>query len=165
MVGATDRGLCFVQFGESHEELLASLRAEYPAATIQPLAEPLPEPLAGWMAALSRYLAGEEPRLALPVAVRASAFQLKVWSYLQSIPSGEVRSYSEVAAAIGQPTAVRAVARACATNPAALVIPCHRVIRAGGDLGGYRWGLPRKRQLLAAERAAGARTEAALAAR
>jgi AraC family transcriptional regulator, regulatory protein of adaptative response / methylated-DNA-[protein]-cysteine methyltransferase len=151
MVAATDRGLCFVQFGDTHEELLARLKEEYPAAAIQPVAEPCPQPLAGWIEALRRYLAGSEPRLDLPVAVRATAFQLKVWRYLQSIPAGEVRSYSAVAAAIGEPEAARAVARACAANPAALVIPCHRVIRASGELGGYRWGLPRKRRLLAGE--------------
>ncbi|HTQ79477.1 MAG TPA: methylated-DNA--[protein]-cysteine S-methyltransferase [Thermoanaerobaculia bacterium] len=153
MVGATDRGLCFVQFGASEEELSAAVAREFPAATIQLLKDPLPEPLSGWMTSLSRYLSREQLNLDLPVAVRASAFQWKVWRYLQTIPVGEVRSYSAVAAGIGQPSAFRAVARACATNPAALVIPCHRVIRESGDLGGYRWGLDRKRQLLAQEQA------------
>jgi AraC family transcriptional regulator, regulatory protein of adaptative response / methylated-DNA-[protein]-cysteine methyltransferase len=155
MVGATDRGLCFVQFGESHAELLARLQQEYPAASIETVEEPFPAPLAQWMDALRRHLAGEQPDLQLPLAVRASAFQQKVWSYLQSIPYGEVRSYSQVAAALGQPAATRAVARACASNRTALVIPCHRVIRADGDLGGYRWGMERKRALLEGERAAG----------
>lgn len=152
MLAATDRGLCFVQFGESHEELLARLRKEYPAAAIETVEEPFPAPLAEWMEALRRHLAGEQPDLHLPVAVRASAFQQKVWSYLQSIPYGEVRSYSQVAAALGRPTATRAVAQACASNRTALVVPCHRVIRADGDLGGYRWGMERKRMILAGER-------------
>jgi AraC family transcriptional regulator of adaptative response/methylated-DNA-[protein]-cysteine methyltransferase len=154
MVAATDRGLCFVQFGDSHEELLARLRAEYPEATIEAseTSEPaFPAPLDRYVEALRKHLAGEQPHLDLPVAVRATAFEQKVWSYLQSIPYGEVRSYSAVAEAIGQPAAVRAVARACAANRVAVVIPCHRVIRANGDLGGYRWGMERKRGLLAGE--------------
>ncbi|MEA2695016.1 MAG: AraC family transcriptional regulator [Acidobacteriota bacterium] len=157
MVAATDRGLCFVQFGDSHEELLARLRSEYPEAMIEASEtserpEPaFPAPLDRYVEALRKHLAGEQPHLDLPVAVRATAFEQKVWSYLQSIPYGEVRSYSAVAEAIGQPAAVRAVARACAANRVAVVIPCHRVIRANGDLGGYRWGLERKRGLLAGE--------------
>ena len=103
------------------------------------------------MEALKRYLEHKQPSLDLPVDVRATAFQMRVWNYLQSIPSGEVRSYGEVAAAIGAPSATRAVARACATNPVALAIPCHRVIRGSGELGGYRWGLERKRELLEME--------------
>ncbi len=157
MVAATDRGLCFVQFGDSDEALLEGLRAEYPAATLEPMPEPRPEPFERWMAALTRHLEGADLHLDLPLDVRASAFQLLVWRYLQSNPRGEVRSYSEVAQAIGRPTAARAVARACATNHAALVIPCHRVIRGDGDLGGYRWGLERKQRLLAAERQGGLR--------
>lgn len=152
MVGATDRGLCFVQFGDSHEDLLDRLRKEYPKAALEPVEEPYSQPFAEWIEALNAHLRGEAPMLDLPVAVRASAFQQKVWSYLQSIPAGEVRSYGEVAAAIGRPTAARAVARACASNRTALVIPCHRVIRGGGELGGYRWGMERKRRLLERER-------------
>jgi len=98
------------------------------------------------------YLEGWQPNLDLPLHLRATAFQLKVWRELQAIPVGETRSYSEVAAAIGQPTASRAVANACARNPVALVIPCHRIIRADKRLGGYRWGLERKRALLERER-------------
>ncbi len=114
---------------------------------------PWPEPFHAWISALEQHLRGEACALDLPVHIRATAFQMKVWRYLQSIPRGEVRSYSEVAAAIGQPKAVRAVATACASNRVALVIPCHRVIRASGELGGYRWGLSRKRGLLELERA------------
>ncbi len=151
MVAATDRGLCFVQFGESHEDLLAELQKEYPEAAIETLEAPFDAPFDRYVEALRSYLAGEPPHLDLPVAVRASAFELKVWNYLQSIPYAEQRSYSAVAAGIGQPAAARAVARACAANRVALVIPCHRVIRASGDPGGYRWGLDRKRRLLGLE--------------
>jgi len=97
-------------------------------------------------------LRGRAPSIDLPVDVRATAFQWKVWRALQQIPAGETRAYADVARAIGKPSAVRAVARACATNPVALVVPCHRVIQATGALGGYRWGVERKARLLAAER-------------
>jgi AraC family transcriptional regulator of adaptative response/methylated-DNA-[protein]-cysteine methyltransferase len=154
MVGATDRGLCAVQFGDSHERLLGMLRKEYPAATIDEMKTPYPAQFDAWMKALSAHLQGVEHHLDLPVDVRATAFQLKVWRYLQSIPYGEVQSYVEVATAIGRPKATRAVARACASNQVAVVIPCHRVIRRSGELGGYRWGVERKRALLDRERAA-----------
>jgi AraC family transcriptional regulator of adaptative response/methylated-DNA-[protein]-cysteine methyltransferase len=114
--------------------------------------EPRPAAFEVWIVALKRHLAGQQPRLDLPLDIRATAFQMRVWTYLQSIPYGEVQSYGEVAEAIGQPTAVRAVARACASNRVALAIPCHRVIRGTGELGGYRWGLERKRVLLDLER-------------
>jgi AraC family transcriptional regulator of adaptative response/methylated-DNA-[protein]-cysteine methyltransferase len=151
MIGATDRGLCFVQFGDTLQELEAALRQEYPAADLKPMPTPWPEPFHAWITALEEHLEGSRS-LDLPLDIRATAFQMKVWRYLQSIPRGEVRSYSQVAAAIGQPKAARAVATACAKNRVALVIPCHRVIRGSGDLGGYRWGLERKRRLLDQER-------------
>jgi AraC family transcriptional regulator of adaptative response/methylated-DNA-[protein]-cysteine methyltransferase len=152
MMGATDRGLCFVQFADTDEQLLQLLRAEYPAARIEPMKEPYPEQFENWMTALRDHLKGQEPRLDLPLDLRATAFQMKVWRYLQSIPYGSVQSYSEVAAGLGQPTAARAVARACSANRVALVVPCHRVIRGTGELGGYRWGIERKRVLLDQER-------------
>lgn len=152
MIGATDRGLCFVQFAASDEELLAMLRAEYSAARCEPMQEPFAPEFENWMAALREHLDGQQPRLDLPVDVRATAFQMKVWQYLQSIPYGSVQSYAEVAVGLGQPTAARAVARACAQNRVALAIPCHRVIRGTGELGGYRWGLERKRVLIDLER-------------
>ena len=158
MVGATDRGLCFVQFGESHGELFGRLQSEYPAANLKAMHEPRSAEFNLWMKSLTDYLNRDNPHLDIPVDVRGTAFQLKVWRYLQSIPSGKVQSYSEVAAAIGHPRAARAVARACASNRVALAIPCHRVIRGTGDLGGYRWGLDRKRALLDAERAARGRS-------
>lgn len=153
LLGATDRGICFLQFGESLDELVAELRKEYPAAVHEPMRELHTPEFDAWVAALNAHLSGQEPRLDLPLDIRSTVFQMKVWTYLQSIPPGEVQSYGEVAAGIGQPKAARAVGHACATNRVALVIPCHRVIRGGGDLGGYRWGLPRKRMLLDAERA------------
>lgn len=152
MIGATDRGLSFVQFSDSEEKLRIELAREYPNAALEPMRKPYPQPFNDWIAALNRHLAGEQPHIDLPLDVRATAFQMRVWSYLQSIPRGELQSYSEVAAAIGQPTAARAVARACASNRVAMVIPCHRVIRGNGDLGGYRWGLARKRTLIDLER-------------
>lgn len=153
LLGATDRGICFLQFGESLEGLLAELRREYPAASFEPMREPRAAEFAHWAHALNRYMEGEGTHLELPLDVRATAFQMKVWTYLQSIPRGQVQSYGEVAAGIGQRHAARAVGRACATNRVALIIPCHRVIRGCGELGEYRWGLTRKRALLDAERA------------
>jgi AraC family transcriptional regulator of adaptative response/methylated-DNA-[protein]-cysteine methyltransferase len=152
MIGATDRGVCFVQFGDSAAALLEVLGKEYPAARLEPMRKPAGGAFRQWKEALHSYLAGDQPSLDLPVDVRATAFQMRVWNYLQTIPYGEVRSYSDVAAAIGQPSAARAVARACAANRVALAIPCHRVIRGSGELGGYRWGLERKRKLLKLER-------------
>ena len=152
MIGATDSGICFLQFGDSREGLLDELRKEYPNARIDSMLEPHPA-FDAWVAAINQYLAGVQPSLELPLDIRATAFQLRVWKYLQSIPYGDVRSYAEVASAIGSPTAARAVARACASNVAALAIPCHRVVRSDGNLGGYRWGLHRKRVLLDMERA------------
>jgi AraC family transcriptional regulator of adaptative response/methylated-DNA-[protein]-cysteine methyltransferase len=99
------------------------------------------------------HLRGKQASLDLPIDVQATAFQWKVWRALQRIPPGETRAYAEVARAIGKPKAVRAVARACATNPVAIVVPCHRVVRTDGGLGGYRWGLDRKKRLLAREKA------------
>jgi AraC family transcriptional regulator of adaptative response/methylated-DNA-[protein]-cysteine methyltransferase len=154
MIGATDRGLCFVQFGARIEDLEVALRREYPAAAIEPLLAPYPHQFELWMGALFGHLEGQQVRLELPVDVRATAFQMKVWRYLQTIPYGEVQSYGEVAAGIGQPSASRAVASACASNRVAIVIPCHRVIRGTGELGGYRWGVERKRVLIDQERAA-----------
>jgi AraC family transcriptional regulator of adaptative response/methylated-DNA-[protein]-cysteine methyltransferase len=152
MIGATDRGLCSIQFGDSGEELLAALRKEFPAAAIEPMGTPHAPEFEKWIDALRNHLEGARPRLDLPLDIRATAFQMRVWNYLQSIPYGEVQSYGEVAAAIGKPSAIRAVARACATNRVAIAIPCHRVIRGTGELGGYRWGLARKRALIDRER-------------
>jgi AraC family transcriptional regulator of adaptative response/methylated-DNA-[protein]-cysteine methyltransferase len=155
MIGATDRGICFLQFAGSDDELLKMLRAEYPAAWVERMPKDSEANFHAWMTELHQHLAGEARHLDLPLDLRATAFQLKVWRYLQSIPYGSVKSYSEVANDLGQPKAARAVARACATNRVALAIPCHRVIRGSGDLAGYKWGLERKRALLDKERLGG----------
>jgi AraC family transcriptional regulator of adaptative response/methylated-DNA-[protein]-cysteine methyltransferase len=149
LLGATDRGICFLQFGEEREGLVEALRAEYPKASIS-VAKDSPQ-LQEWLRRLDEYLAGDGQNLDLPLDVQATAFQMKVWEYLQRIPYGDTQSYSAVAAEMGMPKATRAVARACASNRVALVIPCHRVIRANGDLGGYRWGLDRKQTFLKVE--------------
>jgi len=148
LVGATPRGVCAVSLGQDDATLEAALAAEYPAAE----RHRDDARLGPWVAAIVEYLRGRRPHLALPLDIQATAFQRRVWAALQSIPYGETRSYGEVARALGAPSATRAVARACATNPVALIIPCHRVIRADGDLGGYRWGIERKEALLRRER-------------
>jgi AraC family transcriptional regulator of adaptative response/methylated-DNA-[protein]-cysteine methyltransferase len=152
MIGATDRGLCFVQFGGSERSLLEQLQREYPKAAIRPMPPDHTE-FEVWMRALGDYLDGSVRSLRCQVDVTGTAFQMKVWRYLQGIPYGEVRSYAEVARDIGKPAAVRAVANACAANRVAMLIPCHRVIRGDGGLGGYKWGLERKRTLIDMERA------------
>jgi AraC family transcriptional regulator of adaptative response/methylated-DNA-[protein]-cysteine methyltransferase len=153
MIGATDRGICFLQFGDAEEELVEALRKEYPQAKVAAMGEEQDPQFRAWMAALEKHLAGSgSPLPHLPLDIRATAFQMRVWNYLQTIPAGEVQSYGEVASGIRQPAAVRAVARACASNTVAIVIPCHRVIRGTGELGGYRWGLARKRALIDMER-------------
>jgi len=148
LVGATERGVCAVCLGDSDKALEANLAAEYPRAEIRRD----DATLAPWVTAFLSHLQGRLPHLDLPVDVRATAFRWRVWEELRAIPYGSTRSYSDVARAIGQPRAVRAVAHACATNPVAVVIPCHRVVGKDGGLHGYRWGLERKQQLLALER-------------
>jgi len=157
MIGATDRGICFLQFGDSDAQLLGELQLQFAAAILQAMPDSYQKQFEFWMTALNRHLRGLEPRLDLPLDVRGTAFQLIVWRYLQKVPYGEVRSYKEVAEGIGKPSAARAVARACATNQVGLLIPCHRVVRGTGELGGYRWGMQRKRVLLDTERAASKR--------
>jgi AraC family transcriptional regulator, regulatory protein of adaptative response / methylated-DNA-[protein]-cysteine methyltransferase len=152
MIAATDRGISFVQFADNESELLAMLKAEYPLAELKPMAEPAHPDFSKWISVLQNHLAGNQPRVTLPLDIRATAFQMKVWNYLQSIPYGAVESYAEVAAGIGRPKAARAVAQACASNKIAILIPCHRVIRGTGELGGYKWGLARKRAIIDCER-------------
>ncbi|MEP6637159.1 MAG: bifunctional DNA-binding transcriptional regulator/O6-methylguanine-DNA methyltransferase Ada [Acidobacteriota bacterium] len=147
LVAATAKGLCSVRLGDTADELEASLRSEYVEAEIRSSDGPLADAVKQMLA----HLEGKQPHLDLPLDIRSTAFQRQVWQALQSIPYGSTRSYSDVAKSIGQPKAVRAVARACATNPVALVIPCHRVIREDKSLGGYRWGLDRKKKLLETE--------------
>jgi len=161
LVAATAHGVSAINLGSSDARLEAALREEYPAAEIRRDDKRLKGPVA----ALLRHLRGQEPDLRLPLDVRATAFQCRVWEQLRAIPYGQTRSYGEVARRLRRPHAARAVARACATNPAALVIPCHRVVAADGRLGGYRWGAGRKRALIAAERAASATARTAHEAR
>jgi AraC family transcriptional regulator of adaptative response/methylated-DNA-[protein]-cysteine methyltransferase len=151
MIGATDRGLCFLEFGSSEGELLNALKREFPAAALAPMTKPYPAAFSEWMKGLSKFIAGEAELAATAVDLYGTAFQLKVWRYLQSIPAGAVRSYAEVAKGIGHPKAVRAVASACAANRVGLAIPCHRVVRGDGAVGGYRWGIERKRALIDGE--------------
>jgi AraC family transcriptional regulator of adaptative response/methylated-DNA-[protein]-cysteine methyltransferase len=148
LVAATDRGVCAVAMAASDRELARNLAQEYPAATIVPGAGSF----TAWTKEIVARLAGRRPRVDLPLHVQATAFQWQVWEMLAAIPYGETRTYGEIASAIGRPQAVRAVARACASNPVAIAIPCHRVIAKSGALSGYRWGVERKKALLARER-------------
>src|SRR5436190_14460079 len=145
LVGATSKGVCAVAMGASDAELERGIAREYPAASIAKDEGAL----ARWTREIVAHLSGRRPRLDLPLDVQATSFQWQVWEALRAIPYGETRTYGEVAAAIGRPRAVRAVARACATNPVALAIPCHRVVPANGAGGGYRWGADRKKAILA----------------
>lgn len=149
LIAATDKGICSVQFADSDEELEQGLKQEFPFA----VRRRDDEGMADLTARLMQHMSGAEVTPDLPLDIQATAFQRRVWSYLQSIGFGETRSYSEVAKAIRQPSAVRAVAHACATNPVAIAIPCHRVVRSNGELAGYRWGLERKKALLKMEAA------------
>ena len=152
MMAATDRGVCFAQFGDSESALLDQLHAEYPQAEIaRSPAQEGPE-LDRWIEALDAHLSQQGPRPDVPLDLRGTAFQLKVWQFLLSIRDGDVLSYGEVAAGIGAPGAVRAAASACGANRIGVLIPCHRVLRGNGALGGYRWGVSRKRTLLDQER-------------
>lgn len=152
LVAATERGVCAVCLGDSDSALEAALRKEYPCAEIHSDRNgPGHASLSHWVTAFLNHLRGKVPHLDLPIDVQATAFQWRVWEELRAIPYGSTRSYSAIARAVGHPQAVRAVARACATNPVAVLVPCHRVVREDGSLGGYRWGLERKRALLAIE--------------
>jgi len=147
LVAATDRGVSAVKLGDDAAVLVDELRREFSAADVAAGGEPL----AGWTKLLAAYVAGHMPWPQLPYDVRATAFQRRVWEFLRRIPVGETMHYSEVAEALGQPTATRAVAHACATNPVALVVPCHRVVPKGPGFAGFRWGIERKQKLLALE--------------
>jgi len=152
LVGATDRGVCAVTLGNDVKSLEGALELEYPAATRTHVSHPSSS-LRAWVADIIEVVDSDRVRLDIPFDIQASAFQWKVWRELQKIPFGETRSYGEIANAIGAPKAVRAVASACANNRAAVIIPCHRVVRQNGELGGYRWGLERKQRLIEKERA------------
>ena len=150
LVGATERGVSAVYLGDADAKLVEELREEYPKAEITAAGDSFER----WVKEIVQRVEGNPPRVELPLDLQATAFQRRVWQELQRIPRGSTRTYTQVARALGSPKSVRAVARACATNPVSIVVPCHRVIREDGSLTGYRWGLQRKEQLLAQERAA-----------
>jgi AraC family transcriptional regulator, regulatory protein of adaptative response / methylated-DNA-[protein]-cysteine methyltransferase len=161
LIAATERGICSIQFARTDGELMEGLKREFPFAS----RKRDEGGLQSWVSALLRHMQGKDldsspssaykssfsSSFSLPLDIRVTAFQRRVWAYLQSIPFGATRSYSQVAKGIGQPRAVRAVARACATNPVAVAIPCHRIVRQDGSMGGYRWGIERKKALLEME--------------
>jgi len=149
LIASTERGICSIQFARTDGELIEGLKREFPFAG----RKSDDGGLKSWASALLKHMRGKDLDSSLPLDIRATAFQRRVWTYLQKIPFGATRSYSQVAKAIGRPTAVRAVARACATNPVAVAIPCHRVVREDGGMGGYRWGIERKKKLLEMEQA------------
>ena len=147
MVGFTERGVSAVYLGDKDATLERALRDEYPKAEIHQSDDRKVE----WVKQILAYLQGSQHNIDVPLDLAATAFRLRVWEELRKIPYGATRSYSQVAAGIGNPSATRAVARACATNPVALVVPCHRVVHRDGSLSGYRWGVERKEALLEGE--------------
>ncbi|WP_434479600.1 methylated-DNA--[protein]-cysteine S-methyltransferase [Gemmatimonas sp.] len=155
LMAATARGVCLVEFGDDRDLLVARLHDEFPRASLVPSGESAREPLDAWMDALDAHVVQGAPRPALPLDLRGTAFQIKVWRFLLSVKPGQVVSYGELAKGIGHADAVRAVGTACGANRVAVLIPCHRALRADGSLGGYRWGLDRKRVLLDNEQRGG----------
>jgi len=147
LLASTAKGLCSIQLGDGPGALRRDLEADFPNATLREDRSAL----SAFMVQVVNYLASATDMLWLPLDIRGTAFQQRVWSALQRIPAGKTSTYSKIARAIGHPKAVRAVASACAANPVALAIPCHRVVRSDGGLGGYRWDVTRKRALLAVE--------------
>ncbi|HEX6993621.1 MAG TPA: bifunctional DNA-binding transcriptional regulator/O6-methylguanine-DNA methyltransferase Ada [Gammaproteobacteria bacterium] len=152
LLGATERGVCFAEFGDDERSLRERLRSEFPRASLEPAPGAESPELDAWLDALVEHVEAGGPRPDLPLDLRGTAFQIKVWRFLLQIPDGSAMSYGEVAAGIGAPRAARAVARACAANRVAVLVPCHRVLRGDGGIGGYRWGTHRKRALLDGER-------------
>lgn len=146
IVAATQRGLCFVGFGSDDGRLESELRKDYPAAEVR-----RDRSFSEWVDSILETLKGQAPRPDLPLDVRGTAFQQQVWGALRSIPSGQTKTYGEIAEQLGKPGAARAVGRACAMNHVPIVIPCHRAVGSGGSLTGFRWGLSRKELLLAQE--------------
>lgn len=147
LVAATEKGICAIQFGDTDDELVEGLKREFPFA----VRKRDDESMRSWTNTVLSQISGHKLNRSLPLDIQATAFQKRVWTHLQSLPFGTTQSYGEVAKAIGQPSAARAVARACATNRIAVAIPCHRVVREDGEMGGYRWGVERKRTLLELE--------------
>ncbi len=147
LVAGTERGISAVYLGDDERTLVSALQKEYPRAEIARSAASNES----WLKEILSRVEGHAPSKDLPLDVQATAFQRRVWQELQKIPLGATRTYTQVARALGKPNSVRAVARACATNPTSVVVPCHRVIRTDGELAGYRWGLQRKQKLLERE--------------
>lgn len=147
LVAATEKGICAIQFADADDELTEGLKREFPFA----VRKRDDESMHGWTDAVLHQISGHKLNRSLPLDIQATAFQRRVWDHLQSLPFGTTQSYGKVAKAIGRPTAARAVARACASNRIAVAIPCHRVVREDGEMGGYRWGVERKRTLLQLE--------------
>lgn len=152
LMAATPTGICFAQFGDNEAQLLQALASEFPKASLVASSARKSPELDDWIAALNEHLSNKSPRPDLPLDLRGTAFQVMVWRFLLGTDDGDVVSYSDVAAGVGKPRAVRAAASACGANRIAVLIPCHRVLRSDGDIGGYRWGLDRKRALLDDER-------------
>jgi AraC family transcriptional regulator of adaptative response/methylated-DNA-[protein]-cysteine methyltransferase len=146
LVAATDKGVCAVKLGSDAAELRTLLAEEFPAAEL------VREPLLELRARIAAFIAGEANLSRVPIDIRGTVFQLRVWGALRRIPRGETRTYGEIARAIGSPAAVRAVGSACGANPVALLVPCHRAVRSDGGLGGYAWGLATKKRLLEIEK-------------
>ncbi len=153
IMAATDRGVCFVHFGEDPESLIQSLSQEFPKGHIIPSPASHAPELDNWIEALNHHLSGNIPRPDIPLHLNGTAFQMRVWHFLMSVSEGDVKHYRDVAQGIGAPKAIRAAASACGANKIAVLIPCHRVLRSDGGLGGYRWGLDRKKALLENEKA------------
>jgi AraC family transcriptional regulator of adaptative response/methylated-DNA-[protein]-cysteine methyltransferase len=147
LVAVTERGVCSVSLGDDEDTLVAALRAEYPSAELVRTSDASDR----LVDAVVSHVEGRADASELPLDIRATAFQWQVWRALQRIPEGATRSYQAIARELGRPSAARAVARACASNRVAVLIPCHRVVRGDGALGGYRWGVARKAALLARE--------------
>ena len=157
LVAATEKGICAIQFGDRDEELVEGLKREFPFAN----RKRDDESMKAWTNTVLSQITGHKLNRSLPLDIQATAFQRRVWAHLQSLPFGATQSYAEVAKAIGKPSAARAVARACATNRIAVAIPCHRVVRGNGEMGGYRWGVDRKKTLLQLEQRASLRRSTA----
>ena|SRR5436305_2037331 len=151
LLAATERGICFIQVVGNEQDALGHLGKEYPDAELSPAAGDNKIRLLEWGAAINRYVDGNSNLPELPLDTQGTEFQRKVWEYLRRIPAGRPQSYQEVAKALGMPKAVRAVGNACARNPIAIVVPCHRVVRSDGGLSGYRWGIKIKQALIEIE--------------
>ena len=161
LVAATDKGICAIQFADTDDELTEGLKREFPFA----VRKREDASMRSWTNTVLRQVSGHKTNRSLPLDIQATAFQRRVWDHLQSLPFGTTQSYGEVAKAIGRPTAARAVARACASNRIAVAIPCHRVVREDGEMGGYRWGVERKKALLQMEQQGSQNSAAAPSAR